>query len=130
MAGPTTQQQSPSRPRQTAFLPIGNVHPTDVAAAAGRFDDWLREISGGLVNLERLKNVAGGLPVVGNIIALVSVAMDIRELYEKKSADVLDYVDIGVDLIGVVPIPPSLAAMRMSLRPMLGMVRGELVAQG
>jgi len=83
-----------------------------------------------LVNLERLKNVAGGLPVVGNIIALVSVAMDIRELYEKKSADVLDYVDIGVDLIGVVPIPPSLAAMRMSLRPMLGMVRGELVAQG
>jgi hypothetical protein len=78
------------RPRQSAVAPINTVSVEDIAAASRRFDRWLREISGGVVTLERMKNVAGGLPVVGNVIALVDLALDIKELHGKPSTDMLD----------------------------------------
>ena len=35
------------------------------------FDAWLREISASFATLERIKGVAGSVPMVGNIIALI-----------------------------------------------------------
>ncbi|MBY8607591.1 RHS domain-containing protein [Burkholderia arboris] len=117
------------RPPQLAVAPLNTIHPEDIAAASRKFDQWLQQISGGVVTLERLSNVAQGLPVIGNVIALVSVALDVKELHDKPSADAMDWVNIGIDLIGVIPVPPTLAAARMSLRPMLAEARRELAVQ-
>ncbi|KEZ00735.1 hypothetical protein GQ57_39215, partial [Burkholderia sp. MSh2] len=112
-----------------AVAPLNTIHPKDIVAAARKFDQWLQQISGGAVTLERLNNVAQGLPVVGNVIALVSVALDLKALHDKPSTDAMDWVNIGIDLIGIIPVPPTLAAARMSLRPMLAEARHELAAQ-
>ncbi|MBN3751259.1 RHS repeat protein, partial [Burkholderia sp. Se-20373] len=52
-----------------------------------------------------------------------------KALYGKPNADAMDWVSIGIDLIGVIPVPPTLAAARMSLRPMLAEARRELAVQ-
>jgi len=55
---------------QVAIVPLNAIDVKDVASGAAVFDAWLQEVSGGVVTLERIQNVAGALPVVGNIMAL------------------------------------------------------------
>ncbi|MCG8295374.1 RHS repeat-associated core domain-containing protein, partial [Pseudomonas entomophila] len=90
------------------------------------FDAWLQSVSGGYVTLERIKTVAGALPVVGNIMALVDALGDVVTLVKSKNRQLLDWVSLGINLIGVLPAPPTMAAARMSLRPTLFLVRQEL----
>ncbi|CAB3762419.1 MULTISPECIES: RHS repeat-associated core domain-containing protein [Burkholderia] len=118
-----------TRPVQLAVAPLNTIHPEDIAAASRKFDQWLQQISGGVVTLERLSNAAQGLPVVGNVIALVSVALDLKALHDKPSADAMDWVNIGIDMIGIIPVPQTLAAARMALRPMLVEARRELAVE-
>ncbi|HEX8593289.1 MAG TPA: RHS repeat-associated core domain-containing protein, partial [Pseudomonas sp.] len=94
------------------------------------FDAWLQDISGGVVSLERIKSAAGFLPVVGNIMALVDALNDIARLATAEKRDPLDWVSLGINLIGVLPTPPTMAAARMSLRPMLFLVRQEMRQNG
>ena len=115
----------PSEP-QVAVVPLNLIGVEDVGSGAARFDAWLTEISGGWVNLENIKNVAGSLPVVGNIMALVDALGDIVSLAEGESEDVLLWASLGINLIGVIPAPPGMAAARMSLRPTLFLVRQEM----
>ncbi|NWE37230.1 hypothetical protein, partial [Pseudomonas gingeri] len=102
----------------------------DVGRSAAHFDAWLQSASGGVVTLDQIKNVAGMLPVVGNIMALVDALNDIVTLSTSQKRDVLDWVSLGINLIGVLPAPPSMAAARMSLRPTLFLVRQELMQAG
>ncbi|MBV6290484.1 RHS repeat protein, partial [Pseudomonas sp. MAFF 301350] len=51
---------------------------------------------------------------------------DIVTLVKSKQRDALDWVSLGINLIGVLPAPPTMAAARMSLRPTLFLVRQEL----
>ncbi|MFF7108620.1 RHS repeat-associated core domain-containing protein [Pseudomonas sichuanensis] len=120
-----TEQTSQPGGREVAIVPLSDIHIEDVGRGAAVFDAWLRDVSDGYVTLERIKNVAGSLPVVGNIIALVDALGDVVTLAESDKPDPWDWVSLGINLIGVVPIPPSMAAARMSLRPMLFMVRQE-----
>lgn len=116
---------SPSEP-QVAIVPLNLISVDDVGAGAARFDAWLNEISGGWVNLEKIEWVAGALPVVGNIMALVDALGDIASLAEGDAQDMLLWASLGINLIGVTPVPPATAAARMSLRPMLALVREEM----
>ncbi|MFJ2685220.1 RHS repeat-associated core domain-containing protein [Pseudomonas sp. NPDC087342] len=114
------------REAQVAIVPLNAIDIKDVGRGAAFFDAWLQSISGGVVTLERIKNVAGGLPVVGNIMALVDALGDIVTLVKSKERELLDWVSLGINLIGVLPAPPTMAAARMSLRPTLFLVRQEL----
>ncbi|WP_018608729.1 DUF6531 domain-containing protein, partial [Uliginosibacterium gangwonense] len=129
MADPKTSP-TPQRPPQVAVAPTNTVDKLDVGAGIQNFDAWLRKISGGYVTLERIKMVAGNLPVVGNIIALADAICDIVELCQKKATskieEFLEWVSLGINLIGVIPMPPSMAAARMGLRPALTLVRQNL----
>ncbi|WP_159065869.1 hypothetical protein, partial [Acinetobacter baumannii] len=84
------------------------------------------------VTLERLSTVAGSLPVIGNMMALIDAIMDIVEIIQKglakgaKEIDFLLWVSLGINLIGVIPVPPAMSAARMSLRPALHLVRQKL----
>ena len=75
---------------QVAIVPISAIDVKDVASGAAVFDAWLQEMSGGVVTLERIQGVAGALPVVGNIMALVDALGDVVTLTktEKRPAAV------------------------------------------
>ncbi|WP_456291887.1 RHS repeat-associated core domain-containing protein [Pseudomonas sp. AK106] len=118
------------REPQVAVVPLDLIQVEDVGLGAANFDAWLQEISGGVVTLERIKTFAGGLPVVGNIMALVDALNDIARLATSEKRDPLDWVSLGINLIGMIPIPPGMAAARMTLRPMLFLVRQEMRQAG
>lgn len=123
-------QETKPREKQTAVAPLNAIAPQDIGAGAARFDKWLRDISNDYVTLERLSTVAGSLPVIGNIMALIDVIMDIvlisGRFIKKEAVDFLAWVNLGINLIGVIPAPPSMAAARMSLRPALHLVKQQL----
>lgn len=118
------------RDPEVAVAPLNTIDQQDIGAAAAAFDKWLRKISHDYVTLERLATVAGSLPVIGNIMALIDAVMDvvgvIQKLIAKKEIDFLEWVSLGINLIGVVPVPPAMSAARMSLRPALHLVRQKL----
>ncbi|MHC3822390.1 RHS repeat-associated core domain-containing protein [Pseudomonas sp. G3-19] len=122
----TTENAVVKREPQVAIVPLNTIDIKDVGRGAARFDAWLQSISGGVVTLERVKNVAGALPVVGNIMALVDALGDVVTLAKSKQRQVLDWVSLGINLIGVLPAPPTMASARMTLRPTLSLVRQEL----
>ena len=129
----TEPTQSPSksaeRTPEVAVAPLNTIAREDIGAGAAAFDKWLRKISGDYVTLERLTTVAGSLPVLGNIMALIDAIMDLIGIIEKyiakkeKEVDLLQWVSLGINLIGVVP---AMSAARMSLRPALHLVRQKL----
>ncbi|WP_223811913.1 RHS repeat-associated core domain-containing protein [Pseudomonas oryziphila] len=121
MSGETRQRES-----QVAVAPLNTIDAKDVGRGAAAFDAWLQSVSAGYVTLERIKSVAGALPVVGNIMALVDALGDVVTLVKSKNRQLLDWVSLGINLIGVLPTPPTMAAARMSLRPTLFLVRQEL----
>ena len=128
--GQAQGKQPAEREPQAAVAPLNTIVKEDVAAASKAVDDWLRAFSGGYVTLERLTMVLGSIPIVGNIMALVDVFLDIINIVEKKAKDGIEsfllWVSLGINLIGLIPLPPSMAAARMSLRPTLHLVKQEL----
>jgi hypothetical protein len=130
MTEPTQAPPKPTeRAPQVAVAPLNTIAEQDVGVAAAAFDKWLRKISHDYVTLERLSTVAGSLPVIGNIMALIDAIMDVVEVIQKtiakKEVDFLQWVSLGINLIGVVPLP-AMSAARMSLRPALHLVRQKL----
>ncbi|WP_081421331.1 RHS repeat-associated core domain-containing protein [Burkholderia contaminans] len=115
--------------KQVAVVPVNLIQPADVGQSISAFDDWLISISDGTITLERISTVAGALPVLGNILALADVFGDIVTLAKSKERHMLDWVSLGINLMGVVPLPGT-AAARMSLRPGLFLVRQELRKSG
>ncbi|WP_322401152.1 RHS repeat-associated core domain-containing protein [Massilia luteola] len=131
MTKPTQAPPKPAeRAPEVAVAPLNTIAQQDIGAAAAAFDKWLRKISYDYVTLERLSTVAGSLPVIGNIMALIDAIMDmvgvVQKYIAKKEIDFLEWVSLGVNLIGVIPVPPTMSAARMSLRPALHLVRQKL----
>nr|WP_295988666.1 DUF6531 domain-containing protein [uncultured Variovorax sp.] len=129
---PTSTPTPPAeREPQTAVAPLNTIAKEDIAAASKVVDEWLRSFTGGYVTLERLTTVLGSIPVVGNIMALVDVFLDVVTILEKKSTDAvtrfLNWASLGINLIGLIPAPPTMAAARMSLRPTLHLLKQELM---
>lgn len=116
------------REPQVAIVPLNAIDIQDVASSAATFDAWLQSATDGVVTLDRIKNVAGALPVVGNIMALVDALGDIVTLSNAQKRDLLAWASLGINLIGVLPLPPAMAAARMTLRPTLFLVRQEMKA--
>src|SRR5471030_1519996 len=102
------------REPQVAVVPLNLIKVGDVGCSAAQFDAWLQSTSGGVVTLDRIKNVAGALPVVGNIMALVDALNDIVTLSNAEKRDLLAWASLGINLIGVLPLPPAMAAARMT----------------
>ncbi|MFP3559827.1 hypothetical protein SB861_55970, partial [Paraburkholderia sp. SIMBA_049] len=112
------QQLPPGAEKEQAVTWLSDVSPKDVAAGGNRFDAWLRRISGNHITFEDVKTFAGAVPIVGNIMAMVDALGDIAEIVEKRGGQVLDYMSLAINLLGIIPIPPTLAPFRMSARPL------------
>jgi RHS repeat-associated protein len=110
---------------ERALAPLNTFDKQDVATGAAVFDKWLREVTDGYITLERVQTVAGSLPVLGNILALVDVLGDLVAIYEKgDKAGFDDWFALGTDLIGIIPGVGGPA--RMALRPALHALKKEL----
>ena len=124
-AAPTGSTPS-EREIQIAIAPLETLLNEDLGEAAASVDHWLREITYGLVNLQQLRQAAESVPVVCNALAGVDVLIDILTLVENPSSDPLDWVSLGINLIGVIPVPPGVSGARKVLRPVLQLTRQTL----
>lgn len=119
--------QAKERERQTAVAPLNTIGVEDIGAGAAKIDKWLRKLTNDYVTLNVLTTFAGSLPIIGNIMALIDAVWDIVEMVTKKAySDVLQWVSLAINLLGVIPFPPATGAARMSLRPMLHLLKQEI----
>ncbi|CAB3962639.1 YD repeat-containing protein [Burkholderia cenocepacia] len=120
------QQLPPGAEKEQAVTWLSDVSPKDVAAVGNRFDAWLRKISGNHITFEDVQTFAGAVPILGNIIATTDALDDIAELVQRRGGQTLDHMSLAIDLIGTIPLPPTLAPFRMSARPLLALVRNQM----
>ena len=120
------------KPTDVFVAPLSRIPVEDVESGIHAIDQWLRQISGDLVTVQRLEMVGQSIPVLANIFAAVDVVMDIKAMLDHgdKPLDVFDWTNLGLDLIGVVPLPPGTAQIRMGARPVLKIVRQEIAKSG
>ncbi|STQ89885.1 Cell wall-associated polypeptide CWBP200 [Iodobacter fluviatilis] len=115
--------------KQYALVPLDAQLSKDVQSNVGEFDKWIQELTGGKLSLNDLQMVLAGIPVVGNLIAASDVIIGLYELTQKQEEPgLMDWFGIGVDTIGVIPLPPGLAPLRMTLRPVIAVVKQSVVA--
>ncbi|MDW5416633.1 RHS repeat-associated core domain-containing protein [Iodobacter sp. CM08] len=115
--------------KQYALVPLDAQLSKDVQSNVGEFDKWIQELTGGKLSLNDLQMVLAGIPVVGNLIAASDVIIGLYELTQKQEEPgLMDWFGIGVDTIGVIPLPLGLAPLRMTLRPVIAVVKQSVVA--
>ena len=103
------------------------MHPDDVVASGEGFNAWLIRVTDGYVNVDRLATVASMIPVLNNLMALADALTDIVSIIRKRGGELLDYLGLAINLIGVIPFPPVLAPMRLTARPLLALIRNQLL---
>lgn len=122
------------KPTEVFVGPLLQIETVDVSAGIKACDRWLRSISDDFITIERIQMVANALPVVANIMAAVDLVLDIKDMVEhsqqRKDPDVFDWMNLGLDLIGIIPIPPGTAEFRMGARPVMKLVRQKIVESG
>lgn len=116
------------RERETAVAPLDTIGNEDAEAGANAFDAWLRGISDNQITLARLKSIAEFIPIVNNVISAADAVSDIIILAESETTQALDWVSLGINLIGIIPAPPTMAYARKSLRPSLHLVKQRIKA--
>jgi RHS repeat-associated protein len=114
--------------------PLDEIDPAELPGAKKVVNDWLKSISGNYVTVDRVMAVAGAVPILGNILAAIDAVCDIIVLVQDKTSSSiekgLNWVSLGINLIGIIPFPPTMAAARTSLRPALHLVRSKLSSAG
>ena len=69
--------------------------------------------------IARKQQLVLGYRLHGNLMALADVLTDIVSIIRKRGGELLDYLGLAINLIGVIPFPPVLAPMRLTARPLL-----------
>ncbi|URV23735.1 RHS repeat-associated core domain-containing protein [Burkholderia gladioli] len=126
MSTPSTAAPQKVHETKVAIMPLVTIAKEDAGSALDRFDQWLKSVSDGYVTLARVEQLASYIPVVSNIISAVDVVLDIKRLIEAQHKDFFDYLNLGIDLIGIIPVPPVMGEFRMGARPLLKLARQEL----
>ncbi|EHU1196472.1 RHS repeat-associated core domain-containing protein, partial [Acinetobacter baumannii] len=111
--------------------PLTEVAIKDVSHSKQKIDSWLQSHTHQIVTLDLVASVMGTVPIIGNVMAAIDVVSDICYIYDKgfQNADIMDWTTMGIDLIGVAPIPGT-TAIRTSARPALFLVRQEVKRVG
>ena len=110
-------------PHTKVAVGSANTFTKDARAGANKFDSWLRQISDGYITLDRLAMAAGSIPVIGNAMAVVDTMLAIKEMVNKKDTNTLDWMNLAINVIGIIPGAGN--AARTTLRPILHLVRDQ-----
>ena len=111
--------------------PLNEVAIADINNSKAKIDQWLKKHTYDLVGLDLVSSVLGTVPIIGNVMAAIDVVTDLFQIYDKgyQKADLFDWTTVGIDLIGVAPVPGT-TAIRSSARPALFLVRQEVKRVG
>ncbi|KHJ59234.1 hypothetical protein, partial [Burkholderia glumae] len=101
----TASTQIQPKPTDVFVSPLDDLHPADIDANLKALDRWLVDVSGGVLTLDRVETIARNAPVLANIFAAVDLIADIRAMIDHgdRPIDLFDWVNLGLDLIGVIP---------------------------
>ncbi|EGQ75106.1 MULTISPECIES: RHS repeat-associated core domain-containing protein [Neisseria] len=109
-----------STPQTRSAVGPASAFKGDATRGVNRFDKWLRDISSGVVTLDKLAVVAGAVPVIGNAMAVVDTVFSIKEIVEKPKADMVDWINLAINIIGIIPGGNTArTAANVTVRPML-----------
>ncbi|MFJ4445584.1 hypothetical protein ACIPZ8_26310 [Pseudomonas sp. NPDC089422] len=116
MAAPTT------RPPQAATVPLDLASRDDIEAGKQKLDQWLRQLTGGVVGWDALHTAGSIIPGVGSVFAAIDAIGDLLTLIEGDQDDYFTWVSFGVNVFGLVPFP-GVGAARLAIRSTLSGIR-------
>lgn len=108
-----------------AVAPKNTFTEEDVRAGTDKLAQWLTVLTGDAVNWRTVITVGEMLPVAGSIFAAADAIGDIIELAQGDAtyrADLYNWVGLGINLFGLVPLP-GVGAARAVMRPSLKTLR-------
>ncbi|UVL59531.1 DUF6531 domain-containing protein [Pseudomonas sp. B21-032] len=108
-----------------AVAPKNTFTEEDVRAGTDKLAQWLTGLTGDAVNWRTVITVGEMLPVAGSIFAAADAIGDIIELAQGDAtyrADLYNWVGLGINLFGLVPLP-GVGAARAVMRPSLKTLR-------
>ena len=86
----------------SVITPVNTLIP-DAKKQVLSFDDWLKKQTNNYVSLSTLAAAAGAIPVLGNVLAAVDVLSSVKNMIQSKSIDIFDWLDLGINVIGLIP---------------------------
>ncbi|MEQ1318878.1 MULTISPECIES: RHS repeat-associated core domain-containing protein [Acinetobacter] len=108
--------------------PLNTFSVKDINASKQHIDKWLRKQTHDVVTIDRLEMIGRSIPVMGSVFAIADIISDIIAIIDKgtANADFFDWVNLGIDAIGLVPIGGVGPAVRTTARPALSFVKQEV----
>ncbi len=81
-----------------------------------------------MVTVDRLETICRSVPVLGSAFAIGDIIIDIISMINKGGLDkveIFDWLNLGIDVIGLVPMGPVGPSVRSAARPALFYVKNE-----
>lgn len=115
-------------PQNSVVAPLNTFSPKDLTAKKAEVDKWFREYTDGIVTVDRLETICRSVPVLGSAFAVGDIIIDIISMINKGGFDkveIFDWLNLGIDVIGLVPMGPVGPSVRGAARPALFYVKNE-----
>ncbi|MGB9040708.1 MAG: DUF6531 domain-containing protein, partial [Acinetobacter calcoaceticus] len=114
--------------QNSVVAPLNTFSPKDLTAKKAAVDKWFREYTNGVVTVDRLETICRSVPVLGSAFAVGDIIIDIISMLNKGGLDkveIFDWLNLGIDVIGLVPMGPVGPSVRGAARPALFYVKNE-----
>ena len=108
--------------------PLKTFSPKDLETKKKAVDEWFRKHTNDVVTVDRLEFICRSVPVLGSAFAVGDIIIDIMDMINKggfEKAELFDWLNLGIDVIGLVPVGPFSVAVRGAARPALFYVKQE-----
>ncbi len=114
--------------QNSVVAPLNTFSPKDLTAKKSAVDKWFREYTNGVVTVDRLETICRSVPVLGSAFAVGDIIIDIISMLNKggiEKVEIFDWLNLGIDVIGLVPMGPVGPSVRGAARPALFYVKNE-----
>lgn len=114
--------------QNSVVAPLNTFSPKDLTAKKAEVDKWFKEYTNGVVTVDRLETICRSVPVLGSAFAVGDIIIDIISMLNKGGIDkveIFDWLNLGIDVIGLVPMGPVGPSVRGAARPALFYVKNE-----
>lgn len=113
--------------QNSVVAPLNTFSPKDLTTKKAEVDKWFREYTDGIVTVDRLETICRNVPVLGSAFAVGDIIIDIISMINKgiDKVEIFDWLNLGIDVIGLAPIPSISLGIRGVARPALFYVKNE-----
>ncbi len=113
--------------QNSVVAPLNTFSPEDLTAKKSEVDKWFREYTNNIITVDRLETICRSVPVLGSAFAVGDIIIDIISMINKgiDKVEIFDWLNLGIDVIGLVPMGPVGPSVRGAARPALFYVKNE-----